>query len=320
MGYYAVWPRGKTVRYRRRCFYRWSGVDLPVSVPNTPMGIFDGRLHRHLICSAVDRPFEESETGPIVVSSKPFTSTLGWRLTCFSRVPIYIDVDFLVFLFLAFQALQHTYREELRFLILHTALLSVGSSLLIAVFLTLHEFGHILIARHFGNGAIAIQPNYFGVAASLERDVTSPQEEFQIAIAGPLLSVLIALFFMAMQSWGGVLLRNGGSISRVQFSGLLYEISGVCVVSNWGIAVFNLLPFFPMDGGRILRSAIWAITGKKRVATRLASACALVGILFLGVLAFRAFQQGADGPGLRLSAFAVLLSIFSVSNFRSEVS
>jgi Zn-dependent protease len=252
-------------------------------------------------------------------AATPPTSTWRARLITIRRLPISVGIDFLVFLLFAFQELERTYREELRFLTSNTTLLSLASSLLIAFFLLAHEGAHVWAARRCDNRAVAILFNYFGVVASLEREMASPQEEFQVAVAGPLLSVLIALAFMAIHAWAGDLLRTGGSTSRVEFSGVLYASSGMGVVANWGIAVFNLLPFFPMDGGRLLRSTLWAITRNKKTATVLAGCCTVVGIIFLGAIAVHFFQRGAEAPGMRMGAFVILLAVFTFGNFRKEL-
>jgi Zn-dependent protease len=240
------------------------------------------------------------------------------RVARVSGVSIYVGVDFLVFMLLAFSVFQQTYREELRFLIPSTVLLSVASSLLIALLLVLHEFAHILTGRRYRNDATAIQLNYFGAVAIPLRDVKSPREEFLVASAGPLLNIGIALACTAARSWAGDMLRAGGSVNRIEFSGLLYELSAVFGVANWAVAIFNLLPFFPMDGGRILRSVFWFLTGRRRTATRLAVCFTLAGIVLFGFFSFHEFRRNHSQAGIRWAAFAILLAFFTSRNLREN--
>jgi Zn-dependent protease len=126
---------------------------------------------------------------------------------------------------------------------------------LVALFgcVVLHELGHALMARHFGIGTRSITLLPIGGVASLERMSEKPFEEIAIAVAGPAVNLVLA-GLLAPFALGGFLLAPQ--------VGLLGEASGL-VSFLWGANVwlflFNLLPCFPMDGGRVLRAmlALW---------------------------------------------------------------
>ena len=143
------------------------------------------------------------------------------------------------------------------------------SSLLFVVLLflcvLLHEFGHIFTARGFGVRTPDVILLPIGGVARLERIPEKPSEEFLIAIAGPAVNVVIALLLMAV---------GGANLSAGHLSSTL-EASNVSMVDrlaavNLFLALFNLIPAFPMDGGRVLRALLASRLGYVR-ATEIAA-------------------------------------------------
>ncbi len=136
-------------------------------------------------------------------------------------------------------------------LALVTSLLFFGSVLA-------HELGHALIALRNRVPVKRITLFFFGGLAQIEREPETPGAEFRIAIAGPLtslgLAVLFGVFFLAAKSvpW-------------------LAAPAGYLAPINLMLAVFNLIPGFPLDGGRVLRAILWKLTGSHRKATRIAT-------------------------------------------------
>ena len=114
----------------------------------------------------------------------------------------------------------------------------------------LHEFGHALTARRFGIGTHGITILPIGGVARLNGMTRRPMEELAIAIAGPLVNVAIAGALFAVKP----LLGAVAGVSVV--AALLFELVGSLLWINIGLAVFNMLPAFPMDGGRVLRSVL----------------------------------------------------------------
>jgi Zn-dependent protease len=139
--------------------------------------------------------------------------------------------------------------------------MAAGIALFFFLSLLAHELAHSVVAGVRGIPVHRITFFLFGGMAETSSDSRSPGEEFLIAVAGPLMSFFLAAVLLAVwwygagAGWGPVIAGSAGYI------GFLNLILGV----------FNLLPGFPMDGGRILRSGIWAATGDKTRATKWAS-------------------------------------------------
>lgn len=153
---------------------------------------------------------------------------------------------------------------------------AVATVILLFASVLVHELGHSFVAQSRGIGVVGITLFIFGGVAEIAEDSDEPGEEFAIAIAGPLTSLGLSALF------GGLwwLLHD----TNEQVSALL----GYLAIVNAILAVFNLIPGFPLDGGRVLRSILWKITGDVRRATRIVSVIgSLVGSLFfvLGIFA-----------------------------------
>lgn len=150
-------------------------------------------------------------------------------------------------------------------------------SLLLFLCVLAHELGHSLIARAHGLPVRNITFHIFGGVSNLEREPRRAGVEFQIALAGPVVSVLLGI----------VLLPLGAAIGNTQ--PLVSTTLTYLGVGNLLLALFNLIPGFPLDGGRVLRALLWGATGSLRKATRWT---AYVGegiavlFIFAGVLAF----------------------------------
>jgi Zn-dependent protease len=111
----------------------------------------------------------------------------------------------------------------------------------------LHELGHALTARRFGLGTRAITLWPIGGVAELEGSPRNPREELWIALAGPAVNVVLAAGFGAV-AW--MLGLAGGGVGLA----LLGQLVGALALANIALGVFNLIPAFPMDGGRVLRA------------------------------------------------------------------
>jgi Zn-dependent protease len=134
---------------------------------------------------------------------------------------------------------------------LATSLLFFGSVLA-------HELGHSLVAIRSGLPVHSITLFIFGGVAQISREPSRPAQEFFIAIAGPIVSIALGLLFGAL-----ALPLN----PNAPLAALAHWLSQV----NFVLALFNLLPGFPMDGGRVLRAILWSISGDLLKATRIAS-------------------------------------------------
>jgi Zn-dependent protease/predicted transcriptional regulator len=136
---------------------------------------------------------------------------------------------------------------------------SVGvfTSVLFFASLLFHELAHSVVAQHYKIRVLSITLFIFGGVASIERDPTKAIQEFNIAIAGPVASGVLALFFLGLTK---VFPTNAVVYSSALWLGSM----------NGLLAVFNLLPGFPLDGGRIFRALVWGATKNFSRATRIA--------------------------------------------------
>ncbi len=135
--------------------------------------------------------------------------------------------------------------------------ISLVSALLLFVSVLLHELAHSLVARARGLSVKNITLFIFGGVSNIEQEPTSPGVEFQMAVVGPVVSLLIGLLAYLLQ------LPFGGSKSPI------VAILAYLAVTNVLLGIFNLIPGFPLDGGRVLRSIIWKVTGSLQRATRI---------------------------------------------------
>ncbi len=143
---------------------------------------------------------------------------------------------------------------------------SLGAVLLIsAVFgcVLLHELGHALMARWYGIETADITLYPIGGVARLERMPKAPGAELLIALAGPAVNVALALLFGGMMA-----IRSFWSLSVSEGPGVML-LSNLLII-NLGLALFNMVPAFPMDGGRVLRALLSGWLGRRR-ATEIAS-------------------------------------------------
>ncbi len=124
-----------------------------------------------------------------------------------------------------------------------------------------HEMSHSLVARRFGLPMRGITLFIFGGVAEMDDEPPSPKAEFWMAIAGPLSSIFLAIVFYGLYLFG----------ERSGWPEPLNGVLGYLGVINAILAIFNLVPAFPLDGGRVLRSILWGLRNNIRSATRVSS-------------------------------------------------
>ncbi|HHP7244491.1 MAG TPA: site-2 protease family protein [Elainellaceae cyanobacterium] len=177
-------------------------------------------------------------------------------------------------------------------------IMGVTGTILFFVSLVFHELSHSVVARAKGIPVEGITLFAFGGVSRTRMDAESPGDEFQIAGIGPLTSLILAGVSALVWYLG----RN---------TGLGVAVLGVAAYLAWIntlLAVFNLLPGFPLDGGRLFRSIVWRFTNNLKAATRVAS----IGgrVLGYGLIFFGFWQLFSPGPNLIGGLWLVLIGWF----------
>jgi Zn-dependent protease/predicted transcriptional regulator len=152
---------------------------------------------------------------------------------------------------------------------------AVVAALLFFASVLAHELAHSLVARSQGVPVRSITLFLFGGVSNIQRDPSSPGAEFLLTIVGPITSIVLGVIFALL---AGV--SAGSSVTSASFysrTGAAARLSPLSTLLLWLgpinilVGVFNLIPGFPLDGGRLVRSILWAITNNLRLATRWAS-------------------------------------------------
>ncbi len=201
----------------------------------------------------------------------------GGGVTLFRIRGIRIAVDFswFVVLFLIIFWLTSFYRDVLGPDSGDTGpyLLAVASAVLFFSSILLHELGHAFVARRHNISVSAITLWMFGGFARLEKDSDTPGTEFKIAIAGPLVTAAIVVACAV----AGLLLAGGDEFRHAVLTQGDTRTSGIAALVSWLgsinllVLIFNLIPAFPLDGGRIARAIAWRRTGSRNTGTRFAA-------------------------------------------------
>jgi Zn-dependent protease/predicted transcriptional regulator len=181
---------------------------------------------------------------------------------------------------------------------------SVGvfTSVLFFASLLFHELAHSVVAQHYRIRVLSITLFIFGGVASIERDPSKAIQEFNIAIAGPLASGFLAGFFF------GMFLIFPSNQTVVALADWLWK-------TNAMLAIFNLLPGFPLDGGRIFRAVIWGATKNFSKATRIAGGSGrLIAYAMILLGGFGVFK-GYLAPGL----WSVFIGFFLLNAAQESV-
>ena len=186
-----------------------------------------------------------------------------------------MDFSWFIVLFLIIFWLSGFYRDVLNANHDATApyLLAVASAALFFASILLHELGHAFVAKRTGIGVDSITLWMFGGVARLGRDSDTPGTEFKIAIAGPIVTALI----VAVCALVGLALAGGDEVRHAALTQQDTETSGVAAMVVWLgsinllVLIFNLVPAFPLDGGRIARAIAWWRTGSRNTGTRFAA-------------------------------------------------
>jgi len=205
--------------------------------------------------------------------------------------------------------------------------LAIIASLLFFGSVLLHELAHSLVAKARGLPVRRINLFLFGGVSNIEREPSSPGTEFWMAIVGPLTSIILGFILLLgsglITSTAIVVSNPGDFLAQLPpLSTLLIWLGSV----NIFLGLFNLVPGFPLDGGRILRSILWGISDNLRLATRWASGISQ-GIAWMMILAGFAMAFGVSIPifgtgmvsGLWLVFIGWFLNSSAIASYRQVV-
>ncbi len=239
------------------------------------------------------------------------------RLTTIFGIRVGVNVSWFLILFLAIFWLQGSFGDALGddqqgFIVaVATALGFFGSILL-------HELGHALEARREGIEVNGIDLFFFGGVMKMNRDTTTPGQEFRVAVAGPLVTAAIVVVggLVCIALIGRDTFWAAARLDGVDITGPFELWLSFLVAANVMLLVFNLVPAFPLDGGRIARAAAWKVTGDRGRATRLS---AYLGQGFAALLiAYGVYELVADNNSFG-GLWAIVLGYLLGSSARAAI-
>jgi Zn-dependent protease/CBS domain-containing protein len=180
------------------------------------------------------------------------------------------------------------------------------SALLLFVCVLIHELAHALVARTHGLTVRGITLFIFGGIAQIDQEMKRPGVEFQVAIAGPIASFLLAgaAFLLALPLWG----RSAPGVAILVY----------LATTNLLLGVFNLIPGYPLDGGRVLHAIIWKVTGNIQRSIRMASWVGQSCGYFFILLGLTEFFMGNAIGGL-WTAFIGWFLLIAAQTSRTQV-
>jgi Zn-dependent protease len=216
-----------------------------------------------------------SPPGPPPVTARDSAPATGFRIGRVFGIPIYLHASWFIIFFLI------TLMLRAQFISQHPSwsnqqywALGVLTSVLFFSSVVFHELSHSAVAKHYRIPVASITLFVFGGLARITREPDNAKQEFNIAIAGPLSSVFLSGCFWLITRY-----FHGNDMVRAAAT-FLWE-------TNLALAVFNLAPGFPLDGGRILRGIVWGLTGNFTRATKISSITGKIFaylMIILGVL------------------------------------
>ena len=183
--------------------------------------------------------------------------------------------------------------------------------LLIVASVIIHEFGHVMMARQYGVKVLDVTLWPFGGVARIEQIPAAPRGEFMISLAGPAMNLAI---FMALLPPLALIALIGGSDSLLVGAQLFEHITltglvTYVAVTNLMIMAFNMIPAFPVDGGRVLRAALTGVVGRERATS--------IAVVLGTVLAVAAVAWGLWDRSLILIAVGIFVAVAAQAEARA---
>jgi Zn-dependent protease/predicted transcriptional regulator len=222
----------------------------------------------------------------------------GIRIGRILGIPIYIDLSWIIIFGLITYLISNQFAQlNPQWTITQLGILGAATSLLFFGSVLFHELSHSVVAQHYKIRVLSITLFLFGGLARIGKEPSKAIQEFNIAIAGPLASAFLAgVFFLST-----LVLPDSKIVAAV--STYLWQ-------TNLALAVFNMLPGFPLDGGRIFRAIVWGTTKDFVRATRVAGASGKLiayGMIVLGLWLAFGFRGSGRWEGIWLAVIGWFL-------------
>jgi Zn-dependent protease len=231
------------------------------------------------------------ESSPAAAPSPP-----GIRIGRVWGIPVYLSASWLILaLLITFMyggVVQRTLPELSR---TGAYLVGFGFVVCLVVSVFLHELGHAVVSRRCGIGVRGISLELLGGFTEMDRESPTPKVEAAVALVGPAVSAVLGL-----GAWGALSVLDEGTVLR--------ELTFQLAASNLIVAVFNLMPGLPLDGGRALRAVVWAVTADRYLGTRVAGYAGR-GVAILTLLAC-VYAYLHWYVGLLSIAFGLMIGVF----------
>ncbi|HTU28655.1 MAG TPA: M50 family metallopeptidase [Solirubrobacteraceae bacterium] len=231
------------------------------------------------------------------------------RLFTVSGIRVGVDASWFIILFLMIYLLSGPFRATLHSSDTVAYLTTVISVLALFASIIVHELGHAAAARHRGVGVERIDLYLFGGLTLMDREPETPSEDFTIAVAGPLATAVMIVVFIAADF---ALVGSHRLLDAIELQSNIH-ITPALLALSWLIPVnvlllaFNLLPAFPLDGGRIVRAAVWRVTGERRRGTIAAARLGQVLALALGGFGLYLLIGAGSFSGLYMAGLGWIL-------------
>jgi Zn-dependent protease len=233
----------------------------------------------------------------------------SYRLATLFGIRIGVNASWFVILFVILYVFQGSFREDLDASDTVAFATAVAAAALFFGSIVLHELGHALAARREGIEVAGIDLFLFGGVMKMNRDTDSPGAEFRVAVAGPLvtLGLVVVGAGIGVALAGPEVFLDRETLGGAGQIGVAEMLVFVVVSLNMLLLLFNLIPAFPLDGGRIARSVVWKLTGDRGKATRVA---AWIGQAFaVLMIAFGLYLviQGSSFDGIWIAVLGWML-------------
>ncbi len=238
-----------------------------------------------------------------------FGSRRSIKLLSVAGIRVGVDGTWFLMLFILIMLLSGSFRDALHSSSAVAYLTTVATVLLFFLSLIVHELGHALEARREGITVERIELFLFGGTTYMSRDAQTPGEEFRVSAAGPLGTLLFVLVCLGvdMAIVGPHRLLHAVQLDgTVQITPVLLSLSWL-VPMNVLILVFNLVPAYPLDGGRIARALVWRVTGDKLRGTRASARLGEGFAVLLGAFGLWVLMSSGSFTGAWLMLLAVMV-------------